>query len=115
MTGLTSSEEWARVLATAAKFHNYSARNAMLLWAQAEQRGMQLTRVAGYRRWLELARQVRKGEKALGVIAPVRRQLTAEEAAQRAKQGRPAYDNTGRPAKVIMGFKVESVFDLSQT
>lgn len=115
VTGLTSSQDWTRILATAAKFHHYSARNAMLLWVQAEQRGMQISRVAGYRKWLELGRQVRTGERALGVLAPIRRQLTADEAAQRAADGRPAYDGTGRPLKVIVGFKVESVFDISQT
>jgi antirestriction protein ArdC len=93
----------------------YSPRNALLLWMQVEKRGMQLTRVAGYRKWLELGRQVRNGEKALGVLASIRRRLTAEEAAERATQGRPAYDCTGKGAKVIEGFKFESVFDISQT
>lgn len=51
---LTSSAAWVRMLAVAGNFHRYSWRNQALLWVQAEQRGMTISRVAGYRRWAEL-------------------------------------------------------------
>lgn len=61
---LLSSEGWARWVKTRAMFHTYSAGNCMLLAAQAHQRGIALTHVAGFRTWLKLGRSVRKGETA---------------------------------------------------
>jgi Antirestriction protein len=112
---LTSSEAWVRMLAVAAKFHRYSWRNQVLLWVQAEERGMTLSRVAGYRKWGQLGQQVRRGERALAILAPLRRRLSAEEAAKLGKEGKKAYDRDGRPAQVVRGFRVERVFDESQT
>ena len=100
------------MLRTAARFHTYSFRNVLLLWAQAEERGVQITQVAGYRTWLSLGRHVRKGERGLKVLAPCRYRLSEEEAA---KLGRAAVDADGRPQMVIRGFKIEHVFDISQT
>jgi predicted metal-dependent enzyme (double-stranded beta helix superfamily) len=44
---LTSSEAWLRMLAVSARFTRYSWRNQVLLWLQAEDRGMTISRVAG--------------------------------------------------------------------
>lgn len=109
---LASGEAWTAMLRVTAKLHGYSARNVMLLWAQAERRGASLTAVAGFRTWLSLGRAVRKGERGYRVLAPVRRRLTEEEAA---KAGSRAYDGDGRPATAVRGFRVEHVFDISQT
>lgn len=115
VAGLVSGDAWQAMLRMAARFHRYPFRNVMLLWAQAEDREMQLSQVAGYRSWQSVGRQVRKGEKALRVLAPVRRRLSAEEAAERAAHGEPAYDAEGRPVRVVRGFRLESVFDIFQT
>jgi len=115
VTEFTSSDAWARMLGTVARFHRYSARNILLLLIQAEERGTQITRVAGYRAWQTLGRQVRRGEKSYDVLAPVRRRLSSEEAAERAAQGQAAYDAEGRPVMVVYGFRIEHVFDISQT
>ena len=40
---------------------------------QAEQRGVTLSRVAGYRAWQAMGRQVVKGARSFAVMAPVRR------------------------------------------
>lgn len=113
---LAGSAEWLTMLQASVRFHRYSPRNVLLLWVQALERGISLSRVAGYRTWLGLGRQVRKGEKAYKVLAPVHRRLTVEEAADRRARGIvPAYDSEGRPAVVVRGFRVESVFDLAQT
>lgn len=112
---LTSSTAWVRMLATTAKFHRYSARNVFLLLIQAEERGTEITRVAGYRTWQGLGRQVRKGEKGYDVLAPIRHRLSLEEAAERTVAGAPAYDADGRPITVVRGFRIEHVFDVSQT
>lgn len=115
VTDLTNSDNWTRMLGTVAKFHRYSARNILLLLIQAEERGTEITRVAGYRTWQTLGRQVRRGEKGYEVLAPVRRRLSSEEAAERAAVGLPAYDAEGRPIMIVRGFRIEHVFDISQT
>jgi len=112
---LTSSVAWTRMLATVARFHRYSARNMLLLLIQAEERGTEITRVAGYRTWQTLGRQVRRGEKSYEVLAPIRHRLSFEEAAERTAAGEPAYDAEGSPSRVVRGFRIEHVFDVSQT
>jgi hypothetical protein len=112
---LTSSEAWLRMLAVSARFTRYSWRNQVLLWLQAEDRGMTISRVAGYRRWAELGQQVTTGSKAFQILAPVRRRLSTEEAAKWAAQGKTAFDGDGRPIVVVRGFRIENVFDESQT
>lgn len=112
---LTTSDGWMRMLAASAKFHRYSPNNVLMLAIQAYERGTEITRVAGFRRWLELGRCVTKGEKGYIVIAPVRRRLSREEAVQAAARGERAYDSEGQPALVIRGFKAEHVFDIAQT
>ena len=105
---LTTSEAWVGMLRVAARFTRYSPTNCLLLWMQAEQRGVTLSRVAGYRAWQALGRQVVKGAKSLAVRAPVRRRLTVEEATERARTGqRPAFDADGQPALVMRGFRLE--------
>lgn len=95
--------------------HRYSANNVLLLWMRIEQRGVTLTRVTGYRAWQAMGRQVVKGARSFAVLAPVRRRLTAAEAAERASAGRAAYDADGRPALVVRGFRLERVFRYEDT
>ncbi len=66
VAALIDSEQWAAMLAAAAKFHSYSANNQLLILLQSPQ----ATRVAGFRRWQSLGRQVRKGEKGIAILAP---------------------------------------------
>src|SRR5688572_259592 len=51
VAALTTSEAWLSMLRVAARFTRYSPSNVLLLWMQAEQRGVSLSRVAGYRAW----------------------------------------------------------------
>ncbi len=60
VAALVESQGWRAMLDTAAKFHSYSLGNLLLIGAQAPQ----ATRVAGFRTWQSLGRQVRKGERA---------------------------------------------------
>lgn len=53
------------------KFHNYSMGNQLLAWSQLRVRNMQLSPIATYKKWSELGRQVKKGEKALQLVMPV--------------------------------------------
>jgi N-terminal domain of anti-restriction factor ArdC len=68
---LLSSEGWARWVRTRSMFRSYSAGNCMLLALQCHERGIEPVHVVGFRTWLKLGRCVRKGERALRILAPV--------------------------------------------
>lgn len=51
-------------------FHNYSFFNQMYAMWQMLGRGLEITPLAPYKKWLELGRQVKKGEKALEICIP---------------------------------------------
>jgi antirestriction protein ArdC len=100
---LVSGSDWQEMLDVAARFHRYSASNVMLIRVQRPD----ATRVAGYRKWQSLGRQVKRGEKGIAILAPCvyrRRPLTDDEAAERPEL-----------AKVLRGFTVVHVFDIAQT
>ena len=90
------SETLRAFLEMVGKFHRYSFGNVMLILSQRPD----ATRVAGYRTWQGLGRQVRKGEKGITIIAPMMLKQDAE----------PGED----PEKVLR-FKAATVFDVSQT
>ena len=94
------SESLQRYLDTMGRFHNYSFANCMLIVRQMPE----ATYVAGFRRWLQLGRYVRKGEKGIGILAPL---------VYRKRQDEDAGDEGNGPA--LRGFKVVHVFDVSQT
>lgn len=98
---LATSEDWQRALAVAARFHDYSFANTRLIWAQSLARGFTPSRVAGYRAWQELDRQVRRGERGLQILAPVIRKITPENADEEDRR--------------VVGFRVVHVFDIAQT
>lgn len=100
LSALVTSEDWQRALAVAARFHDYSFANTQLIWSQALARGFEPTRVAGYRTWQQLGRQVRGGEKGIQILAPVTRTVEADD---------------GEEERKVVGFRVVHVFDQSQT
>lgn len=63
---LRSSDGWQRWLTTRSRFHRYSFGNQLLIASQ----NPDATRVAGFRKWLELGYCVRKGQHALYIWAP---------------------------------------------
>jgi antirestriction protein ArdC len=81
----------------------------MLLWTQAEERGMALTTVAGFTTWKSLGRSVRRGERGLAILAPVTRRVEATDEQTDSDAGR----EPGR--RVMRGVKIAHVFDVSQT
>jgi antirestriction protein ArdC len=97
---LTSSQRWQEWLAVQSRFHHYSFRNALLIQLQCPE----ATRVAGFRAWQELGRQVRKGEKAIWILAPVTR-----------KRGGDDVVDDDSNARILVAFKQACVFDISQT
>jgi len=98
---LVTSEDWQRALAVAARFHDYSFANTRLIWAQSLAHGFTPSRVAGYRAWQQLGRQVKKGERGLQILAPVIRTVIN--------------DNTGEEERRVVGYRVVHVFDIAQT
>ena len=93
------SETLEQYLAVMSRFHRYSFGNVMLILSQRED----ATRVAGYRKWMELGRHVRQGEKGIGILAPCRYKKEADD------------DGDNSEAQEIRGFRVVHVFDISQT
>lgn len=99
-SALLTSEGWKRWLRTRSRFHRYSLRNTLLIAFQCPH----ATHVAGFRKWLELGRCVRKGETAIRTFAPVRYRRDDDEPS----------DGERMPEQVV-GFKLACVFDVSQT
>jgi antirestriction protein ArdC len=95
---LTSSDEWRQYLDYQSRFHHYSFGNVILIMLQCPH----ASRVAGYRAWQRMNRFVRKGEKAIYVLAPMVYKHSEDE-------------STVTNEKVIRGFKYVPVFDISQT
>lgn len=94
---IRTNEEWLNYLSFHSRFHNYSFGNSMLIYAQRPN----ATYVAGYTAWLRMGRFVKKGEKAIKIFAPVKYKIQKEE-----DEENDYY---------ITGFKLASVFDISQT
>jgi antirestriction protein ArdC len=69
------------------------------------------TRVAGYRTWQGLGRQVRKGERGIAVLAPVTYRRQDEDA--EGDQPQPGDDQ--QVPRQVRGWKIEHVFDVAQT
>ena len=74
---LTSSEQWQHYLDFQSRFHRYSFGNVLLIAAQCHE----ATQVAGFNAWRKMNRFVRKGEKAIWILAPmVYKNADAEDA-----------------------------------
>lgn len=91
---ILTSDGWRRALEFRQRFHTYSFFNASLILAQRPDSQL----VAGFKAWLALGRHVRKGEKGIGILAPILR---------------PDPDDTER--KLLLGFRNVYVFDVTQT
>jgi len=118
VAALVESEGWRAMLDTAAKFHSYSLGNLLLIALQSPQ----ATRIAGFRSWQSLGRQVRKGERGIAILAPCTyRPKTADRAEPATPTGpEPATSCSGGVApdagsKQVRGFRVVHVFALHQT
>jgi hypothetical protein len=68
---LRTSEGWQRWLDVRRHFHTYSFHSQLMIALQCPE----ATRVAGFRRWLELGYVVEKGEKAIRIGRPVHRRI----------------------------------------
>ena len=73
--GILDSGAFKEYLRFLAAFHRYSPNNSLLIFLQRPD----ATRVAGYKRWRELGRQVRRGEEGLRIFAPRFRKIRRDE------------------------------------
>lgn len=94
------SEALTAHLAIQARFHHYSLGNILLIASQRPD----ASRVAGYRTWHDLGRQVRKGEKGILILAPCVAKKR-EESEEEKTDGR----------RQAMYFRAVYVFDVAQT
>lgn len=101
---LHDTAEWRNLLNYFATFHQYSFKNVMLI----RQQRPNATWVAGYRAWVARGRQVRKGEKGLLIVQPSGKREVRD------KKGNTVLDKNGNPVE-RQGFKMGTVFDISQT
>jgi antirestriction protein ArdC len=109
---IVTGEDWARMLKVASKFHRYSFQNQILIFSQRPD----ATLVAGFRRWQELDRFVRKGEKGIAIFAPMGGKCRSCEG-----DGGKDFDGEFLTCSRCMGrgryqrFKIAYVFDVTQT
>jgi antirestriction protein ArdC len=93
---LLTSDGWRRYAEVRAAFHRYSIGNCMLIAMQRPE----ATRVAGFRKWQELGRQVRRGERSIKILAPHSYETTDPD--------------TGEETERVY-FRAIAVFDIGQT
>lgn len=96
------------------RFHYYSFHNRMLIWVHRPD----ATFVAGFKAWQEMGRSVRKGEKGIPILAPMR--VKGRKGQEREPEtGTEEIEGEGKgqqsERKNILRFKVVSVWDVSQT
>jgi len=94
---LTKSESWQHWLDVASRFRTYSLHNQLLILAQRPA----ASRVAGYRAWQSMGRQVKRGETGIAILAPLFRRVDE--------------DAIDEPQARLVGFRVVYVFDIAQT
>lgn len=94
-----TSDKYIEYLQFMSKFTSYSFNNTMLIFLQKPNASL----VAGYKSWQQKGRQVRKGEKAITILAPCPHKREVETEDGEAKE------------ITWTSFRPVSVFDVSQT
>ena len=97
------SDTLVRYLDFLSRFHNYSLHNSMLIYTQRPD----ATHVAGFNRWKQMNRFVKKGEKGISIIAPMIRKQDEEN--------ETVIGSDQKQVQKLTGFRVAKVFDVSQT
>lgn len=111
-----TSENYKNYLRTLSKFTSYSFNNTILIMSQCSTASY----VAGYQSWIKnFQRHVKKGEKAIQILAPCNYKRTVEKEVVD-KNNKPVFGENGKPLTEkteveYTSFKVTSVFDYSQT
>ena len=93
-------EKFQTILDSLARFHNNSFYNQIILCFAG------CSQVAGYKKWKELGRTIKRGEKAVWILAPWFKKVKAEKEGEEQKK---------KELKLLSGFFSVPVFDISQT
>ena len=109
------SDKYKQFLNVMAKFPRYSVNNTMLIMMQRPDAQL----CQSFTGWKQMGRYVKKGEKAISILAPAPYKIEREQTKLDDK-GRPVFDADGEPVKekvevTIRAFKVVKTFDLAQT
>lgn len=109
------SERYKELLDNMAKFYEYSVNNSIGIMIQRPD----ATLVASYTKWKQLNRQVKKGEKGIVILCPVKYKKMSERT-KLDEQGKPLLDKAGYEIKEkiyqnLVMFKIGFIFDKSQT
>ena len=115
-----ADEAFQKYINFAKKFRKYSFANTMLIWIQKPD----ATHVAGFKKWKELNRQVKKGAKAISIFVPKMRKVAAKDGDGTSSNS----DTTRQPdpniekdldkqiqKQVLTGFQIGYIFDISDT
>ncbi|GAA1109986.1 MULTISPECIES: ArdC-like ssDNA-binding domain-containing protein [Nocardiopsis] len=101
---LTTADGWQQMITRRAWLRRYSLGNLLMILAQRED----ATDVRSYNDWRAAGRHVRKGERGIRILAPLRYR-------ERDEDDTPLTNPGGAPRYRVRGFTVVSVFDISQT
>lgn len=101
---LITSERWTSYLKFQNKFYQYSFCNSLLILLQRPT----ATKVMGYRKWEEVGRHVKKGERGIAILAPLFKKIKAIK-----ENGNGDEEEITRDK--LCGFKTAYVFDIEQT
>lgn len=102
--GIYEGEGYKAFLDVMSKFHTYSVNNCILIAMQKPE----ATQVAGFKSWQKnFKRSVKKGEKAIKILAPIPHKFTKEIEKEDGEKVQKEIQ--------YMTFKAISVFDISQT
>lgn len=103
---LFESDNYINYLKCMSRFTDYSFNNTILIATQRPDASL----VAGFRKWNEFNRYVKKGEKGIKILAPciykAGKENTDNETEKQTKDDEE---------RVLKGFRVVHVFDISQT
>ncbi len=110
-----TSDKYMDFLKFMAQFHHYSYRNTILIYSQKPD----ATYVAGFKAWKNMGYSVLKGEKGIGIFAP----MLVKEKHERVRKDEfdsIVLDDNGKPeiekAEIKrLHFRLVNVFDISQT
>ena len=107
---INTDKDWIRYLTFCSSFYNYSYRNIILILMQQPN----ATFVAGYTAWKKMNRYVKRGEKGIAILCPCIRKIAvfAEPDDKNFYNDKEAEKEI---KKVLSGFKIGYVFDISQT
>ncbi len=105
------SEKLLEYLGMMSRFHQYSFGNCILIAMQRPD----ATLVAGFGRWKEMNRFVKKGEKGIAILAPLVGKKRKVESGSESAESTSSEKANGESAKVLYGFRLVYVFDVTQT